>query len=296
MNMETDRDNRSSLGNVGRRGALGLLGGVALAGASARAVAATKVARKLTLDTPESRFRAYMMMRGALDDRLVVSYVSGSYFGIVGAEMTPLWDVVGVTFSRYRKRSDGGYDGVTGEIAHFLDPKTGEAPGRFLNPYTGKWVTDPQKNLPPNRITLLPTLELVVPKLLPGTKFDHVIKNPEVRGGDVWIAEVSRVGIPAPAGKPAFHYNEMITMHASMADLARTDVARVPCDANFTNVVDWRPWMEMDGHPGHLTAIGTGRFGVAMSELPDRWTSATRKQFPQILDNPASLLDPLWKA
>jgi len=283
--------------NIGRRGAIGLLGaGVLAGGAAIAAPAGAKTPGRAGLDTPEGRFRAYMMMRGALDERLVIGYVSGTYFGVVGAEMTPLWDVVGATFARYRRHADGSFEGVTGEIAHFLDPKTGEAPGRFLNPYTGKWVTDPRTNLPPSHIRLLPSLDMEVPRLPPGTSFDHVIKAPEVRGDDIWISEVTRVGMPAGAGKPAFHYNEMITMHARTSDLARSGKARIPCETSFTNVVDWRPWMEMGGHPGHLTAIGSGRYGVEIADLPQRWIEATRRQFPKILDDPGSLLEAAWKA
>lgn len=284
---------------MGRRSALGVLGaGMAVAGASLGAgnSLAKRAAGLPPLDSPEGRFRAYMMMRGALDERLVIGYVSGSYFGIVGAEMTPLWDVIGATFARYRLLPDGSYAGVTGEIAHFLDPATGEPLGRFLNPYTGKWVTDPRTNLPPSRIRLLPTLDMEVPQLPPGMQFDHLIKAPEVRGDDVWISEVTRSGMPTQAGRPAFHYNEMITMHAKSSDLARKDLKRVSCETSFTNVVDWRPWMEMAGHPGHLTAIGSGRYGVGIKELPRRWIEATRKQFPKILDDPGSLLDAVWKA
>ncbi|MFT4055850.1 MAG: DUF1838 family protein [Novosphingobium sp.] len=282
---------------TGRRGALGMLGAGALsAGLSlAPSAALAKTPLSASMDGADERFRAYMMMRGALDERLVIGYVSGSYFGVVGAEMTPLWDVIGATFARYRRRADGSYEGVTGEIAHFLDPRTGEAPGRFLNPYTGKWNTDPRTNLPPSRIRLLPSLEMEVPMLPPGASFDHVIKHPEVRGDDVWITEVTRAGMPAPTDKPAFHYNEMITMHARASDFARTDLKRVACETSFTNVVDWRPWMEMAGHPGHLTAIGSGRYGVDIDQLPARWIEATRKQFPRILDDPGSLLDAVWK-
>ncbi|GAB7551230.1 hypothetical protein NRB_07270 [Novosphingobium sp. 11B] len=277
---------------LGRRSALGLMGAGLAMGAVTK-VAASRVPPP-SLATSEGRFRAYMMMRAALDEQLVIGYVSGSYFGVVGAEVTPLWDVVGATFARYRKRSDGSYDGVTGEIAYFLDPKTGEAPGRFLIPYTGKWAIDPQINLPPNRITLLPTLDMTVPKLIPGTRFDHVIKHPEVRGGDVWITEVTRVGMPSPAGKPAFHYNEMTTLHAQTADLMLPGIARIPCETSFTNIVDWRPWMDMADHPGHLTAIGSGRYGVQIKDLPQCWIDATRKRFPLILNDPGSLIDPLW--
>jgi hypothetical protein len=276
---------------IGRREALGLLG----AGGAAAASAA--VAKGVTPDfaRPDDRFLAYMKMRGALDEQLVVSYISGSYFGVVGSEVTPLWDVVGVTFARFRKRADGAFDAVTGEVAHFLDPKTGDAPGTFFIPYTGKTVTDPRTNLPPNRILLKPTLEMDVPRMPPGAVMDHEIRPPEVRGDDIWFKEVSRVTMQAPGAAQPFRYSEMITMHAKVSDLRKPGLARVPCEASFANVVAWRPWMAMADHPGHLMAVGTGRFGVSMDMLPETWTRATRATRPEVLANPAALLDPVWK-
>ncbi len=281
--------------NIGRRGALGLLGAGAVIGAATPTAALAGKGRKLDFATPEDRFLAYIRMRGSLDERLVVSYISGSYFGVVGSEVTPLWDVIGVTFTRWKRRADGGFDAVTGEIAHFLDPKTGEAPGQFLIPYTGKTVTDPRTNLPPNRIIVTPALHMEVPRMMPGAVMDHDIRTPEVRGDDVWFTEVSRVTFPAPGGGEPFRYSEAITMHAHLSDLEKPDLPRVPCEANFTNVVAWRPWMQMGDHPGHLMAIGSGRFGVTMDLLPDRWTRATRAKWPNVLENPGALLDPVWK-
>ena len=277
---------------IERRQALGLMGAGAVL-AAAPAMARTKV-RKLNFTNPDDRFLAYIKMRGALDDRLVISYVSGSYFGIVGSEVTPLWDVIGVTFTRFKRRPDGSFDAATGEIAHFLDPKTGEAPGEFLIPYTGKVAKDPRTNLPPNHIILKPTLHMEVPRMGPGTVMNHDIREPEVRGDDIWFTEVTRVAMPIPGGGEPFRYSEMITMQAQVSDLEKPGLARVPCAANFTNVVAWRPWMNMGDHPGHLMAIGAGRFGVPMDLLPEKWTKATRDKWPEVLDDPAALLAPVW--
>jgi Protein of unknown function (DUF1838) len=286
--------------NIGRRDTFGLLGGLLgagtlVAGAGDAAARGAARARKLDWSNPDDRFRAYLKMRGALDEQLVISYISGSYFGVVGAEVTPLWDVIGVTFARYRRRADGSYDGVTGEIAHFLDPVTGEAPGAFLNPYTGKTVTDPRTNLPPSRIVLTPSLHMEVPRMPPGATMEHDIRAPEVRGDDVWFTELTRVAMQIPGGATPFRYNEVITMHARVADLENPALSRVPCEASFTNIVGWRPWMEMGDHPGHLTAVGKGKFGVTMDLLPERWTRATQAKWPQVLESPGALLDPLWK-
>lgn len=281
---------------IARRELLGGIGAAAAIGVAAPALAAHGARARIDFNDPQVRFRAYMQMRGALDERLVIGYISGSYFGVVGAEVTPLWDVVGVTFARYRRRSDGGYDGFSGEIAHFFDPKTGKAPGRFLNPYTGKINIDPRTNLPPAKIVLLPTMTVEVAAPRPGMTFDHEIRAPQVRGDDVWFTEVSRVAMQFPGGARPFNYSEMVTMHARVRDLANPGAMRVPCEGSFTNVVNWRPWMEMGDHPGHLTAVGTGRYGVSMADLPANWTEATREKFPAVLDDPGALLAAIYKA
>ncbi|RZF66037.1 DUF1838 domain-containing protein [Sphingomonas populi] len=280
------------MSGIDRRGALGLIGVGALAAAASPAVART---RTLDVQSAAGKLRAYILMRGALDERLVISYISGCYFGVVDSEVTPLWDVIGVTFTRYRARVDGGFDVFSGEIAHFLDPKTGEAPGEFLIPYTGKIAKDPRTNLPPSRYAILPDLQLQFSRVLPGMVTDHHVRDPEVRGDDIWFTDVTRTQAPIPGAPKPFRYSETVSMHAHVADLMKPGVKRVPTESNFTNFVDWRPWMNMAGHPGHLSAVGNGRFGVTMADLPERWTKATREKWPQILENPGGLLDPIYK-
>lgn len=281
------------MAGMDRRGAIGLMGAGALSAAAMPAAAA----RRNTLDvtSAEGKLRAYIMMRGALDEQLVISYIDGYYFGVVDAEITPLWDVVGVTFTRYRRRSDGGYDVFSGEVAHFFDSGTGKVPGEFHNPYTGKLIKDPRTNLPPTRYTILPDLKFRFDRLMPGMTVDHVVRAPEVRGDDIWFHDITRTSGSVPGAAKPFRYGESVTMHARLSDF-KAGAKRVPTESNFTNFVDWRPWMQMDGHPGHLTAVGAGRFGVAMSELPERWTKATREKWPQVLENPAALLDPVYKS
>ena len=46
-------------------------------------------------------------MRGALDGRLCMGYVKGLYYGVVEDRITPLYGVLGGTFSRFQ-RVEGG--------------------------------------------------------------------------------------------------------------------------------------------------------------------------------------------
>ena len=108
-----------------------------------------------------------MLMRGALDDRLVMGFISGRYYGVVEEELRPLYGLVGATFARYRPRPDGGYDGATYEIPFFTDLATGEVMERWRNPYTGEEVGVPQSGYPPSAIVIGADLGLRAPSRWP---------------------------------------------------------------------------------------------------------------------------------
>ena len=116
----------------------------------------------------------------------------------------------------------------------------------------------------------------------------------DVRTAARFADRLRAFGVPVPGRPGGFNYSESVTLHARVSDLADPSAIRVPCATHFTNIVDWRPWMNMDGHPGHLTALGAGRYGVALEDLPETWLAATRERWPQYLENPGSLLDPVW--
>lgn len=285
---------------IGRRGAIGAIGaGLALSGfgeVAAPALAANARRTPLDFTMPEDRLKAYMLMRGALDERLVIGCISGSYFGVVGDELTPLWDVTAATFARYRRRADGGYDGFTAEVAYFIDRETRRAAGRFLNPYTGETVVEPQQGYAPAHIVIGADLSFGLGKPVPGLVMDHHIKNPDVRGDDVWMAEMSRTAMTFPGAVRPVRYSESNIMHARMADLEVPGVLRVRSEVSFTNFVSWRPWMKMGDRPGHMSAVGVGSFSDTMDGLPAEWVAATKERRPELLDNPGMLVDDLWKA
>lgn len=279
-----------------RREALALVGGSALASAlMASGVKAAPVASATPdLKTKAGIARAYMMMRGALDDRLVIGCVTGRYYGVLDAVLTPLFGVCGATLTRYRPSAGFAYEAVTCELAYFTDLATGAAIERYNNPYTGQSVDVPAVRSTPMRIRITQDLSLELDKPLPGLELDHKVHAPEMRGDDLWITEVTRTSATT-SGKP-FHYSESTTLHARMADFHDPAAKRVRCETSFTNVVDWRPWLKMSNHPGHMMAIGAGRYGATMAELPPAWVDATQRRHPDVLTDPAAALEPLWSA
>jgi hypothetical protein len=258
--------------------ASGLLGGAALAAGPSHA--APHAAASLDLDSPAGRFKAYMLMRGALDGQVVIGFVSGRYYGIVGSELKPLYGVAGATFSRYRARADGAYDGVGYELAFFTDLETGEALDEFHNPYTGETVSVPVTMLEPADLLIKPSLEIVIPKAPPGySGYDRVVSS-LVSGPDVWF----------PGATTAFHYNEVLSIHATRAELETPGVTHVRALTGYSSVVTWRPWLKMGDRPGHLMGTGAGRYGATMDELPANWRAAAAKHRPDILKDPGALL------
>lgn len=280
-----------------RRHALAAIG----AGVGALAMPRSAMARRssgLGLDpaTPKGRRTAYMLMRGALDERLVIGCVSGQYYGVVDAELTPLFGFVSATFARYRQVPSGDFDVVNVEYFYFTDPLSGKAMGSFRNPYTGETVQVPAGGYAPTRFTITRELDLRLGRTIPGMAFEHRVGPLEVRGDDVWFTEVTRTGLAVAPGARPFRYSESTTLHARRRDLLAPGIKRVRCETGFTNVVGWRPWLKMGDRPGHMMAIGAGSYGASLADLPAAWLEATRRDHPELIADPVAVLAPLWNA
>lgn len=238
--------------------------------------------------------RTFMLMRGALDERLVVSWVSARYYAVIDDRMDPLFSVVSAVFARHRRMPDGGVLAVNAELAWFTDAVTGEALDTFRNPLNGREVKVPGGGFSPSRVIFGPDLSFRLEKPVPGLEMAHEVLPVEVRGGDLWLTERTRTAFTAPGAARPFRYSESNTFRASARQVADPRVTRVVSDVSFTNVCSWRPWLEMGDHPGHLTAVGVGRHGAAMADLPPTWIAATKARRPDVWQNPEALLAPLW--
>jgi hypothetical protein len=95
------------------------------------------------------------------------------------------------------------------------------------------------------------------------------------------INSFSAPGMPKPV-----RYNELVTLHALRADLVAPGATRVPCLTTFNAVVSWRPWLKMDGRPGHLMAEGAGRYGATFADMPKAWLDGVAARKPDVLADP----------
>jgi len=266
--------------------------------AAAPALGKSQTGKRVPLDlaTPEGRMRAFRMVRGALDDRLVTSWVSARYYGVVEDRMDPLFGVVSAVFARYRPLADGSWEGVNAELAWFTDPASGLVLDTFQNPYTGKEVKVPSGGFAPSKVRFGPDLSFHLARAVPGLEMNHEILPFELRGDDLWIIERSRSAMTFPGAPRAFRYSESNTFHTRRSALEAPGAMQVTSDVSFTNVTSWRPWMQMGDLPGHLMATGIGRQGASMDSVPPAWVEATRARRPEVLKDPGAALAPLWNA
>lgn len=265
--------------------ALTAAGGALLASGGAVARTSTNVPT-----TPDEWLRAYMLMRGALDERLVIGFISGRYYGVVDGESRALYGVIGATFSRYRRRPDGAYDGISKEIPYFYDLATGKVIDTFRNPYTNEDVAVEHGGYPPARIIIGRDLKLSVPTPMPGLTLEDDIVGREILGDDVFLTEQTVSAFQAPGMTKPVRYSDVVTIHASLADLQRPGVSRVRAQNSYVSTVSWRPWLKMGDRPGHLTGVGYGGYGASVNDLPKTWRDAVAVRHPEVLKDPASAL------
>ena len=50
----------------------------------------------------------------------------------------------------------------------------------------------------------------------------------------------------------------------------------------------------MGDRSGYMAAFGHGRYGAAIADLPKPWLEATARMRPDLLSDPAAIVEPLW--
>ncbi len=86
-------------------------------------------------------------------------------------------------------------------------------------------------------------------------------------------------------------YKEAITYRARLADLAEPDATQVDSDISFAIATAWRPWMRMNGIDGHTVTDGIGGKVGDIGRMPDDFLRFTAEHHPDVLDDPAALLE-----
>ncbi len=231
----------------------------------------------------ETNLRRFIKMRGALDGRLVIGFTSGAYHGVVNGNARPLFGVVSAVFSRYQPQKDG-YLLTELEQAYYTDLATGKALSQWKNPYTNGFVAVPAYSSPAAKTIITPDLQFHdAAAMPPNVQLRHFVEGPAIAAGKIQFIERVEVSVAAAAGKPAFSYKDHSSLTAKLSDVDNPGTLITGSDTAFSAICSWRPWLNMGNRPGHMSADGKGRFGVALDELPAAWREATARVRPALL-------------
>lgn len=230
-----------------------------------------------------STVRRFALVRGALDESLVIGGLTGLFSGMVDGELTPLFGVVGITFSTYRERPDGSFVIATLEQSYYTDQTCEHVLDDWLNPYTRRRVTVPVFRGPATRLVIRPDLRFEATLPAAVVAFRQSAERVAAVTGGLAFRETIDVKIGAQGASAPRFYHESVLFRAD-APSGRAHGERMEADVSFTSLVSWRPWLQMAGIDGHLVGVGGGRKGLAMDQLPPQWVAATRATKPELTD------------
>lgn len=241
---------------------------------------------------PEGRLRDYLLMRGALDDRLVIGTLSGEYYGVLDEEITPLFGVLAVTFTRWRPLPDGRWLSAAFEHAYYTDLSSGEVLDEWRNPLNDKLCKVPVWTSHPATRVLHADLSRHSPKPLPpGFSAEDQVSAMREEAGELIVIQRVRSAAQRPAPARPYRYSELVTLRAPLQALRAPGVLQVPSSTTFAAVSSWRPWQLMGDQPGHLLAHGAGRYGTRIEQLAAVWLAATRRLNPSWWSDPGRHVD-----
>lgn len=265
-----------------------------LAGAAALALTPWRPgmarARGLDLDDRRDRLTAIARMRGATDDRLVISFVIGARYAVPEHRIVPMMGILAATFSRWQRLDADTFEARSLEVAFFTDYVTGRLLEKWTNPVTGTVVDVPVTRMGPSRV-LVTADGLTVDSpasASAGLVLKHVFQPPVIVGDQVWITE--QINVDSPPGPRPFVYNELSTYTARRSDLDDPGQAAVPTDVQYQSLITYRPWMGFGDAPGHTLARGAGRRAARIDELPPYYVELARRFHPDVIDDPLAAL------
>ena len=308
MTTENARKGIPAAGVVSRRQVIKAGLGTAVLGSTVVQSGAAIGAARFDPDDPASVLRTVFRMRGSEDGRIAMGWLKARRYGVVDAEITPLFGMVTGTFSRYRALDNGSIVSTSFELAFYTDLESGEVLDTITMPYTGKTVEVPRLLLGPSQNTTRPAFHELVETGGPEERTDSEVAmrpagstrverwlGPVTIADDmVWISEAfSAARIPADPNAAKIIYSESVTSQADYADVVNPDLATIPSTLSYTGITSWRPWMQMGDHPGHTTSAGIGGKAFAAEDLPDDYRAMAERFYPDAIADPGAILDKL---
>lgn len=299
-------------GSVSRR-SLGGLGVAALAMPVAISPAMASQMRPAgdLFGTGADMVRAVVKMRAGTDGRIRFGWLEAFRSAYIDGEIFPMMGMLAGALSRARDNGDGTFNITVLEITYYLDPETGEFRDTLTMPVTGMEVRVPLYRSGPAEVPVAISSkidevhdgsagvvdddegggsEAFAPK--GDVKLDRSVGPAFIDGDDLWIktAEYGRVSPANPSEQPVF-YNESAIWIGNRDELLDPDVHTARTKLSYSAASSWRPWMKMGDVKGHSMAHGIGGKCGAIEEMPEQWLDLTEKYHPDVLRDPAGVMD-----
>jgi hypothetical protein len=247
---------------------------------------------------------AFVRMRGRADGGLVYGWLRSQRSTVIDGDIAPLCGVVAGAVQRFERIAPDVCEATILEVAHYTDPVSGALLDTVTMPGTGRVVRVPAYRFGPIKARFAVALDeweefdppqggsgatQFVPKS--SVRLLRALEAPTAVGEDVCLRanEYGRV-YPDRARPHTIYYREWMVWQARAADLARESSVSVPANYAYTALTSWRPWMQMAEVRGHTVDSGYGAKAASWAECPPDFLEMTRKQHPDLLDDPEAAL------
>ncbi len=250
-------------------------------------------AASLDYDNPHDLLTALVKLRGSIDGTLVFWWLRGIRYGVIGAEVTPLFQTNAASIQRFEAQDDGSYMATFLEASYYTNIETGELLNEWRNPYTNKLNKVESILLGPvkNRLTVD---GMSAPEDPPGVTMEMSshIGPAVVVGDDIWIKADTKAEIVTKDGsRPTYHGNDLSTYQGRKSEVEDESRPSAAATVHYQSATDWRSWMGLENVSGHLMARAVGRKVQSADEFPQEYLALVEREHPGLFDDPVAAMD-----
>jgi len=230
----------------------------------------------------------------AVDERPVLWWKTGTKYGVIEGNITPLWNMWVFFVQRVVEHRDDSFDVASLEAVYLTDVDTGALLDTWHNVYTGETLPVPGQLMGPETQTFGGD-GAPVRSALPGINIErtHSLGPATLAGDDVWLAIDSSAVVTRtqePDARP-FRVNDLETFNAKLSDVLDPDLESAPATAALHLISSWQTWLNMGARPGSQVTRLVARKTFDPADLPDGLTKLMRRLHPDILHDPAAALE-----
>ena len=246
----------------------------------------SRPASALDLTNPANKLEIYARMRGMADGELALWWWKANVWAKMNDDIARVVCLVeGLTFQRVTRNADGTLDQKMTGRGTFRDKDTGAPLTKWINPDNGH-TAEPDHIVSLNHETV--TAEGMVREENDRViAFEGGISDPEVVGGNVYLQENFVVKSRGRNPGQITTGSSLTVFTADAAAMADDNAAFRPCNMNYQNPGNFRPWMGYDNSKGILTWQTYGqKLQRGSADAPAEMRSWVEATYPGFLDNP----------